>query len=346
MGGGVRGGFRIFRPRGEVVSPDVAGIDAVGGVGERQPVFAAGDELRGKADSRGLRVDCAHLTPALSPLRGRRGRRTVRGQRAHEEGEHLLELAPGSAVDATEESEQEGRLGHVARDGADTLVNRRGHAAQGQIANPVKGAANQWMSASQEPDFAFLRVLRDFQAGREAGCATVEETQGHAGVSFVNAQLFGDVVVKESNHGPVRFTGCGFFGSMDGKRGTALAKLAGPGRVSFSNCHFYCIHPESRNAPEMIVAESGRLAIQGCVFMNNRNTTGVNGNPVPIVLKSGVRSAIIEGNEFYGQSRIVNQAKGRVVIANNVEETDENPFPAGPPEKRKDSAGGSGPTKL
>jgi hypothetical protein len=155
----------------------------------------------------------------------------------------------------------------------------------------------------------------------------VEETQGHSGVSFVNAQIFGDVVVKESNHGPVRFTGCGFFGSVDGKRGTALAKLAGPGRVSFNNCHFYCIHPESRNAPEMIIAESGRLAIQGCVFMNNRNTAAVNSNPVPIVLKSEVRSAIIEGNEFYGQSRIVNQARGRVVIANNVEETDENPFP-------------------
>jgi hypothetical protein len=153
----------------------------------------------------------------------------------------------------------------------------------------------------------------------------VEESQGHSGLSFVNAQIFGDVVVKDSNHGPVRFTGCGFFGSVDGKRGTALAKLAGPGRVSFNNCHFYCIHPESRNAPEMIVADSGRLAIQGCVFMNHRNTTGINGNPVPIVLKPGVRSAIIEGNEFYGQSRIVNQAKGRVVIANNIEQTEEPP---------------------
>jgi hypothetical protein len=155
----------------------------------------------------------------------------------------------------------------------------------------------------------------------------VEQTQSHAGVSFVNAQLFGDIVVKETNHGPVRFTGCGFFGSVDGLRGTALARLAGPGRVSFSNCHFYCIHPESRKAPEMIIADSGRLAIQGCLFMNNRNTAGVNSNPIPIVLKPEVRSALIEGNEFYGASRIVNQARGRVVIANNLEETDEMPFP-------------------
>jgi hypothetical protein len=155
----------------------------------------------------------------------------------------------------------------------------------------------------------------------------VEETQGHAGVSFVNAQIFGDLVVKETNRGPVRFTGCGFFGSIDGKRGTAMAKLAGPGRVSFANCHFYCIHPESRNAKEMILVESGRVAIQGCVFLNNRNTEGVNGNPVPIVLAPEVRSAIIEGNEFYGKARIDNRSKGRVVIALNIEESEEIPFP-------------------
>jgi hypothetical protein len=144
----------------------------------------------------------------------------------------------------------------------------------------------------------------------------------------VNSQIFGDVVVRETNHGPVRFTACGLFGSVDGQRGTALARLAGRGRVSFSNCHFYCIHPDSRNAPEMIVAESGRLAIQGCVFINSRNTEGVNSNPVPIVLRPDVRSAIITGNEFYGQARIANQARGRVVIADNVEQTDEEPFPA------------------
>ena len=152
----------------------------------------------------------------------------------------------------------------------------------------------------------------------------VEHTQGHSGASFVNAQIFGDVVVQPSNHGPVRFTACGLFGSVDGRRGTALAKLNGPGRVSFNNCHFYCIHPESRNAAEMILAEGGRLAIQGCVFMNNRNTAAVNSDPTPIVLRPPVRAAIIEGNEFYGRARIVNQAKGRVVIANNLEQTDES----------------------
>jgi len=155
----------------------------------------------------------------------------------------------------------------------------------------------------------------------------VEQTQGHSGVSFANCQIFGDVVVRETNTGPIRFTGCGFFGSVDGARGTALARLAGPGRVSFDNCSLYCIHPQSRNAPMMIHAESGRLSIQNCVFINSRNTEGVNSNPVPIVLEPEVRSAVIVGNEFYGEARIDNRARGRVVIEHNIRQTDEEPFP-------------------
>lgn len=173
----------------------------------------------------------------------------------------------------------------------------------------------------------------------------VEETQGHSGISFVNSQIFGDLVIKPTNHGMVRFTGCGFFGSIDGRRGTALAKLAGTGRVSFSNCHFYCIHPESRNAPVMILVEQGRVSIQGCVFINNRNTAGVNSNPIPITLEREVRAAIITGNEFYGRARIVNRAKGRVVIRDNIEATDEEPFPP-PPGRAPSSTPGRAPSSL
>lgn len=166
------------------------------------------------------------------------------------------------------------------------------------------------------------------------GCHTavlVEETQPHSGVSFSNSQFFGDIVVKSTNQGMVRFNGCGCFGSIDGQRGTALARLAGTGRVSFNDCHFYCIHPASRNADVMLLVEEGRVSVQGCVFINNRNTAGVNSNPTPILLQPAVRAAIITGNEFYGQARIVNRARGRVVINNNIEETDERPWPTGPP---------------
>jgi len=159
----------------------------------------------------------------------------------------------------------------------------------------------------------------------------VEEAQGHSGISFSNSQMFGDIVVSETNNAMVRFTGCGMFGSIDGARGTALARIAGTGRVSFGNCHFYCIHPESRNAEAMIVVESGRIGIDNCVFINSRNTAGVNSNPIPIVLRPDVRSAIITDNEFYGEMRIVNEAKGRTVIENNLERTDEDPFPEAQP---------------
>lgn len=159
----------------------------------------------------------------------------------------------------------------------------------------------------------------------------VEETQPHSGVSFSNSQIFGDVVIKSTNQGMVRFNNCGFFGSIDGKRGTALARLAGTGRVSFSDCHFYCIHPESRNADTMLLVEEGRVSIQGCLFINNRNTAAVNSDPTPIVLQPGVRSAIITGNEFYGRARITNRSRGRVIINSNIEETDERPWPNGPP---------------
>lgn len=164
-----------------------------------------------------------------------------------------------------------------------------------------------------------------------------EHTQGHAGVSFSNCQIFGDVVVAPTNDGMIRFSACGLFGSVDGARGTALAKLAGRGRVSFDGCHFYCIHPASRNAEVLLLVESGRVSIQNCEFLNSAVTAGVNSNPVPIVLGPEVRSAVIIGNEFRGAARIENRSRGEVVLEHNLERTDEVPLPAATP------ATGSGP---
>lgn len=146
----------------------------------------------------------------------------------------------------------------------------------------------------------------------------VEETQGHSGVSFSNSQIFGDIIVEPTNHGMIRFTGCGIFGSIDGERGVAAAKIAGRGRVSFSNCHFYAIHPEAK-ADVMVHALGGRLSIVGCVFINSRVTAV---NPAQVALEPDVISAIIVGNEFYGEQRIDNRANGQVEIANNVAGTD------------------------
>jgi hypothetical protein len=146
----------------------------------------------------------------------------------------------------------------------------------------------------------------------------VDETQSHSGISFSNCQIFGDLIVKPTNRGMVRFTGCGFFGSTSGRQGVAMARLAGAGRVSFENCSFHCIDPANKGK-KLIVAESGRLSIVGCQFVTSDFTSV---NPIPLYLGEKVVSAIIVANEFAGRMEIENHSRGQVRIADNTSETD------------------------
>ncbi len=139
----------------------------------------------------------------------------------------------------------------------------------------------------------------------------VDDTQYHSGVSFSNSQMYGDIIVKPTNFGPVKFTGCGFFGSTDGKRGVAQAHISGAGQVSFSNCHFRTIDPKNE-ADKMIVADGGGLTIVGCDFMD--------ANKEHIVLERGLHSAIILGNRFRGTAEIVNNSTANVQIGFNVDD--------------------------
>ncbi|MGI8906744.1 MAG: glycosyl hydrolase family 28-related protein [Candidatus Sumerlaeaceae bacterium] len=154
----------------------------------------------------------------------------------------------------------------------------------------------------------------------------VDECQSHAGISFSNSQIYGDVIVNKTNAGMVRFDSCGLFGSIHGTNNTALARIEGRGRVSFSNCSLYCIDPANKGKV-LINALGGRLSINGCVFINSTVTVA---NPIPIVLEPDVISAVILGNEFYGKHEIVNRARGRVEIGNNIFGTDEDPYPSKP----------------
>jgi len=121
---------------------------------------------------------------------------------------------------------------------------------------------------------------------------------------------------------------------MEGAQGVGLAKIdAGRSRVSFSNCHFYALRT-LKDKP-LIHGVSGRISIENCVFMNSKRThsdplpplpDGETGwNPDHVVLDSGVISATIIGNEFYSPLRIINKSGGKVVIANNVDQTDDVP---------------------
>jgi hypothetical protein len=143
----------------------------------------------------------------------------------------------------------------------------------------------------------------------------VDEVQGHSGVSFSNSQIFGRIVVNETNNGPVRFTGCGIFGASGKVVERDMIHVAGRGRVSFDNCSLYAIDPNPK-CDYFINVIDGRLGVSNCVFI------GTAGLP-PIVLGEKTTSAIIAGNEFYGSKQIVNNAKRPVIIKDNLFGTDE-----------------------
>jgi hypothetical protein len=139
----------------------------------------------------------------------------------------------------------------------------------------------------------------------------VEQTQSHAGVSFVNCQLFGDILVESTNQGPVKFTGCGVFGSIRGQNGVRFARTDGSGPVSFVNCHFRAIHPGASGAAAGIHALGGRLTVSSCQFQDAASSA--------IVLDRPVRAAVVMGNQFAGENAVVNRAEGEVQIGLNIE---------------------------
>lgn len=153
------------------------------------------------------------------------------------------------------------------------------------------------------------------QSGADCSVNAVvcENTMEHAGVSFTNSQLFGRILVKDSNSGPLRFTSCGFFGAtreddFSGRGG--LADISGKGHVSFENCHFITL--DARNTAESnIIARGGGLSISNCLFMDYGRTH--------VHLKPEVKTAVITSNTFKDIMRIENEMNGQSQIALNVE---------------------------
>ena len=179
---------------------------------------------------------------------------------------------------------------------------------RGQGTGPYEGAGNYLLTQSGA-DACDIAVL-------------VEETQGHSGVSFSNSQIFGDIIVKNTNVGMIRFTGCGIFGSEHSKNNIGAADISGRGRVSFDNCHFYCID-RGIKADDIIRVRQGRISVTNCVFLNMYDAPF---NQRPIVLDPGVRAAVITGNEFYGPGTVVSKAEGSVIVNNNIENTEFPPL--------------------
>jgi hypothetical protein len=138
----------------------------------------------------------------------------------------------------------------------------------------------------------------------------VDDCQSHAGLSFLNGQFYGRIVVKDTNTGPVRFTGCGFFGStLAQETEPSHAEIAGNSHISFDNCHFITIDPKNKAKLDLL-AKSGSITISDSLFLDYARDY--------IQLDPEIRTAIITGNTFKGNGQIINHSQGSVQIANNV----------------------------
>jgi hypothetical protein len=147
------------------------------------------------------------------------------------------------------------------------------------------------------------------QSGADIGpvAVLVDECMTHAGISFSNSQFMATVIVKDTNTGPVKFTGCGFWGieSTDHH-----AIIEGSGTVSFTACHFIHWGRKNPDAPALHV-KSGSLIVNGCEFIDEKPQ---------ILLEPEVKSAVIFGNRLRGGQKVVNRSDGCVEMGLNVVE--------------------------
>jgi hypothetical protein len=127
------------------------------------------------------------------------------------------------------------------------------------------------------------------------------------------------VVVEPACSGNIRFVNCGFWGPV-----AHNALLRGAAYVSFSDCYFSNDNQEDPGF--CIEAENGKLQVQHCTF-DARSRRRKPGNawaendarkqPGSIFLKTGLQSAIIEGNNGYYGVNIQNDIGERATLRDN-----------------------------
>jgi len=148
------------------------------------------------------------------------------------------------------------------------------------------------------------------QCGSDVGpCAVlVDACQGHAGLVFSNGQFMSGIEIKDTDRGPVKFMGCGFWAI---ETTTSHAVIEGDGQVTFDGCHFNGWDRAGTGAP-CIHAKSGGLTVTACDFMDEGKNQ--------ISLEPAVESAIIVGNRLRGGAKIDNRSQGDVQIGLNAEQ--------------------------
>jgi hypothetical protein len=101
---------------------------------------------------------------------------------------------------------------------------------------------------------------------------------------------------------------------MHAANGIGLARTEGGGKVSFTDCHIHCLDPRN-TVRTLINAKSGRLQVRGCDFIDGA---------VPrehLLLDEGVLFANISDNTSRSTFTVVNKAKGKTVLRDNLSES-------------------------
>ncbi len=146
------------------------------------------------------------------------------------------------------------------------------------------------------------------QCGSDIGptAVRIEGCQDHAGLSFVNGQFMAGIEVKETNHGPVKFTACGFWGVPTTD---SHAVLEGSGHTTFNGCHFISWAKKNVGA-SCVHAKRGGLTVTACDFMD--------AGKAQITIEPEVDAALVFGNRFHGSARLTNRAGEQVQVGMNV----------------------------
>ncbi|HWB97417.1 MAG TPA: glycosyl hydrolase family 28-related protein [Bryobacteraceae bacterium] len=173
--------------------------------------------------------------------------------------------------------------------------------------------------------YKFIRTQQGACNGQFSGigadeaqrCVSVEQIQ-RMGLLITNGEfvcMHGDerveVVVEKTCTGSVRLVNCAFWGPA-----RKCVESHSSGFVSLSDCYLEISGKSStRQIPgvSLIEADNGRLQIRGCTFGSHEPA---------IVLKPGLRHAILSENNGENGVQIVNQIGDRAVIVNN------EPYPA------------------
>jgi hypothetical protein len=115
------------------------------------------------------------------------------------------------------------------------------------------------------------------------------------------------VRVEGTHSGSVRFVNCAFWGPCN-----QIAKIAGKGTVGFSDCTFVQWDSKKEGRPA-INAESGTVLIRGCEFREAKTH---------VELGESIRRAVVSENVFAGPAKVTNHSQRKVVISNNVADSD------------------------